>query len=195
MSLFILSHSFRFVKRFFYNFFRFFSFRWKSFIILQPLRVCDSLIIVSHRVRFVKHFFRFFSKLFCSPSLRTPSFASSFPSPGRLSALFWVRLFATVLVFYHSGFDLSSGKSTIFYRICKIDALHRLICQSITKITNIFDAYPHLSTLFHVVLHRFLLICLFSAFTFFSYRFFHALYILGRRSAGLVFFDFFRIFY
>ena len=113
----------------------------------------------------------------------------------QLVFLFWVRLFATVLVFYHSGFDLSSVKSTFFYRICKIDALHRLICQSITKITNIFDAYPHLSTLFHVVLHRFLLICLFSAFTFFSYRFFHALYILGRRSAGLVFFDFFRIFY
>ena len=66
---------------------------------------------------------------------------------------------------------MSSGKYTIFCRIFKIDALHILFCQSMPKITNIFDTFPHLSTLFHMVLHHRASILLF-------YKFFNNILIL-----------------
>ena len=107
-SLFIVSHPLCFVK----YFFRFFS---KSFSFLTAPRLRQPYYCITSSSLCQELFSSFFKIFFVPASLRPPSRASSFPSFGRLSALFRRRLSATALLFYHYPAAKSSPFFLIFY--------------------------------------------------------------------------------
>ena len=102
---FLLYHTRFALSSTFSDFFKFFS---KSFSFLTAPRLRQPYYCITSSSLCQELFSSFFKIFFVPASLRPPSRASSFPSFGRLSALFRRRLSATALLFYHTCEPMSS---------------------------------------------------------------------------------------
>ena len=92
-----------------------FSDFFKIFFVFDRSAFATAILLYHIESALSSTFFIFFQDFFVPASLRSPSRASSFPSIGRLSALFRRRLFATASLYYHFIPRMSSTFFFFFY--------------------------------------------------------------------------------